>query len=234
MTVKFGFYTPLALPRVASASLLLDIRASQLSLSEGDSVSTWADMSGNGHNFTQTGSARPMYSKIEYGGIPYVRFDGVDDWMSCPDLFADNLDSFSVFVYGSFLSLVITKINNYSSGAGWEMDGGGSGVIIQENGGNNWIQKTLNPFNSGTLYDSILEVVSKSELHVYLDGSNVNETDQSAPPVNNYSTSEIIRIATRVDFGEFAGMDLMSFLIYAPSPAPADRDAIVAWLATHP
>lgn len=48
---------------------------------DGDPISTWADMSGNGNDLTNAGgSVRPTWKDDPDGdGLPLVRFDGVDD-----------------------------------------------------------------------------------------------------------------------------------------------------------
>lgn len=43
-------------------------------LSNGDPVSTWADLSGNGYNFTQTGGQRPTYNTGVLNGKPVLTF----------------------------------------------------------------------------------------------------------------------------------------------------------------
>lgn len=63
---------------VAGAMLWLD--ASQITgLSDGAAIATWPDMSGNGHDFTQSTSAmRPTYKAGILNGQPVARFDGGD------------------------------------------------------------------------------------------------------------------------------------------------------------
>lgn len=53
--------------------------ATQLSLNDGDSVSTWGDETGNGYDLT-AGTA-PIYKTSVINGNPVVRFDGVDDFL---------------------------------------------------------------------------------------------------------------------------------------------------------
>lgn len=49
-------------------------------LNNNDSVTTWADISGNGNDVTQsTGSKKPTYQTNQINGLPAVVFDGVDD-----------------------------------------------------------------------------------------------------------------------------------------------------------
>jgi hypothetical protein len=47
---------------------------SSFGLNDGDSVSSWLDSSGNGHEATQTGTARPIFKKNILNGNPVVRF----------------------------------------------------------------------------------------------------------------------------------------------------------------
>lgn len=57
--------------------------ASQLTgLTDGAAVSTFTDKSGNGRSPTALTTARPTYKTNIVGGLPVVRFDGVDDAMA--------------------------------------------------------------------------------------------------------------------------------------------------------
>jgi hypothetical protein len=70
------------------AGLLLWLDASRITgLNDGDAVTTWTDLTGNGWNATQgTASAKPTYRVV--GGLPVVQTDGVNDWLATtgPDL----------------------------------------------------------------------------------------------------------------------------------------------------
>ena len=68
-----GGFSPASLP-----GLKLWLDAAQITgLNDGDAVTTWADLSGNGNNATQaTGSKKPTWKTT------YVDFDGVDDVMA--------------------------------------------------------------------------------------------------------------------------------------------------------
>lgn len=84
----------LTLPQVASASLLLDLEADTLSLSDSDPVSLWADQSGNGHDFTASGDQRPT-KQTDGDNFPYVVGDANLQFMGSGN-FADNLPSIGV------------------------------------------------------------------------------------------------------------------------------------------
>jgi hypothetical protein len=66
----------------------------------GSPISFWNDISGNGNNSLQlTGVNQPLYISSGMNGLPTVRFDGTNDYLSVAD--ADNLDNtngVSVFV----------------------------------------------------------------------------------------------------------------------------------------
>lgn len=65
------------------AGLLLWLKADSLVLSDADPVVTWADSSGNGNDVTQgTANLRPTYRTNGINGLPVVRFDGTNDFLT--------------------------------------------------------------------------------------------------------------------------------------------------------
>jgi hypothetical protein len=73
-----GGFSPLSL----SPMFWLD--ATQLGLSNGASVSSFTDLSGNGNHFVQSVPAlRPTYNSTGINSRPSVQFDFVDDLMTC-------------------------------------------------------------------------------------------------------------------------------------------------------
>jgi len=56
--------------------------ANTLSLSDGESISQWDDLSGNGNHLTQSSSTeRPIFTSNILNGKPVVRFDGTNDYL---------------------------------------------------------------------------------------------------------------------------------------------------------
>lgn len=49
-----------------------------ISGSDGDLLSTWTDVSGNGNDATQTGSLRPFLTNAVFGSLSGVQFDGAN------------------------------------------------------------------------------------------------------------------------------------------------------------
>lgn len=76
------------------------LRADSLGLSNGASVSSWSDESGNGYDFAQATSAnQPTFVTGVANGLPAVRTDGTNDRMSS-SLPMTNTDNFTVFLAG--------------------------------------------------------------------------------------------------------------------------------------
>lgn len=67
-----------------SLSPLFWLDASQLGLSDGASVSSFTDLSGNGNHFVQAvPTLQPVYNSTGINSQPSVQFDYVDDIMTC-------------------------------------------------------------------------------------------------------------------------------------------------------
>ena len=72
--------------RLGSALRLWADAASLSALSDGDTLASWPDRSGGGHNLSQAAPSRqPVYRTGLLGGRGGVRFDGADDFLATPD-----------------------------------------------------------------------------------------------------------------------------------------------------
>ena len=68
-------------------------------LSDGASVATWSDSSGNGNNATQASSGnRPVWKQNVLNGYPVVRFNGTNSSLIGPNVFPTNSDYSVVYV----------------------------------------------------------------------------------------------------------------------------------------
>ncbi|MBD3636709.1 MAG: T9SS type A sorting domain-containing protein [Crocinitomicaceae bacterium] len=57
--------------------------ANELNLVNGNKVSNWQDMSGNGNDLSQTNATKqPIYTDGALNGLPVVTFDGADDFLT--------------------------------------------------------------------------------------------------------------------------------------------------------
>lgn len=92
---------------------LLHLDASELSLSDGASVTTWADKSGNGYDFTSAGASSPVFKTSGRLGHNTVLFDGTDDYME------------NGSVLGQFTNQNVTLVavyNSYVESGGLQLD----------------------------------------------------------------------------------------------------------------
>jgi hypothetical protein len=80
--------------------LVLALDASTVPGGDGALVSSWPDGSG-GAGASGSGSARPTLVSSGIGGVPSVRFDGVDDFLSLGSGFEDFRGGVSMFVVAS-------------------------------------------------------------------------------------------------------------------------------------
>jgi len=192
-------------------------------------VMAWLDQSGNGHDFTQSGTARP--SKQTIGGFPAVVFDGRNDWMLGSD-FADNPSSFTIFivageVIGSSNFLILSKINNSADGVGWYVARFvGASQLYWFNG--------LNAINVDITVDNhlfnltTLEKDSDSNGTIYINGDSTGSiVSGSAAP--GFSTVEPVRICTvgdpDINGDAYLGTRIRAIMIYTPALSASARAA---------
>ncbi len=98
-------------PWLPSSGLLALLRASSLSLSDGDPVSTWAPSVGTPGSLTGSGSARPTYRATgSPSGGPAVEFDGASDYLS--------LSSPSGLPTGASAGTIVAILSRMAGGAG--------------------------------------------------------------------------------------------------------------------
>jgi hypothetical protein len=115
------------LPPVAGPLIWLD--ANQETFADNDPVGQFTDWSGNGNNFTSSGTARPTFKTNRINGRPTVQADGVDDGMLLASLGAST--AWSVFFVGRLITNTGTK--NVLSVDEFGPDG--SYILFQFNGG---------------------------------------------------------------------------------------------------
>lgn len=206
-----------------------------------DRVNTWADQSGYGRNFTQSGEARPTLATV--GGYPCVQFNGVDKWMLGQDWDAlDNLDSFTVFaVLNWTVSAVITKVANDGctdpGSVGWSAHSV-AGLRLNSSSANGISQRAL-PDPTTKVVCSI-EAISKSELHSYVDGV-LSDRESGGGYVEgsgagNIANSEPVRLGIDGAAGScdpYGFGSLYAIRVYSPAPDATERAAIEATLAAR-
>ncbi len=108
-----------ALPLPQAASIIAKWDAGTLGLSDGAAVASWADTIA-GYTGTQgTGANQPIFKANQFGGLPTVRFDGVNDVLQCgrPAALVTAVDTNQVFTLVVVCRVVSAKSNGMVFGA---------------------------------------------------------------------------------------------------------------------
>ena len=98
----------------SGVALTVWFKADTISGSDGDSVSAWADSSGNAHNVAQATSARqPTLQTSELNGENVVRFDGSNDIVSDGDIAALDVGTGNIWMACVFKSADTGAAQNF-------------------------------------------------------------------------------------------------------------------------
>lgn len=215
---------------------LLDLQADTLALNDGDPVGTWADQSGQGHNFTQTGSARPTKQTVSSKSA--VVLDGVDDWMLGSN-FADNPGELLVFAAMIFAqcNALITKMDGAYSDAGWDIAPRNIGSLISNAGGVIYKYNDVDGTNFPALNNQPVvlryAVESYTSLKAYINGNQSNNGGGSGT-VTDISNSQPVRIGrdNQIVDGYGAG-SVYALMLISPLPNATNTAALEARLAAR-
>lgn len=147
------------------AGLKLWLKADAITgLADGASVATWADSSGSGNDATQsTAGYRPIYKTGIVNGLPVVRLDGADDWLSTPSI--GSIATWTVFVVAK---------NTTMSGAYFLAAGSDNAALITDFTAGKWeyydSPRTVIGNTSTTLFAVITSAVGGSAGGVWYIG----------------------------------------------------------------
>jgi hypothetical protein len=223
----------LALPQVASATLLCDLPADDLALGL---LSTWTDASGNAHHFTAVGATRPTVAVID--GYKAVDFNGTNNWMSGGD-FADNLEKFAVFTATrlsaeNFQNVLIMRADYTNSQQGWQFENGGDTdpEFIFADNANNYVD-SYGPAGRNVILPCVqsFEKLSNSESKCFFNGVNSGDTYTNGT-VTDFSAAVPVTIgasAVPSNFNSCAYHRILMYQITDTENWHTDRDALAAW-----
>ena len=100
--------------RLSAGTLTAWYKADSISGSDGDSVSAWADSSGNGHDTSQASAARkPTLQTNELNSKSVVRFDGSNDIVSDGDIAALDVGTGDIWLASVFKSTDDSAAQNF-------------------------------------------------------------------------------------------------------------------------
>lgn len=208
--------------------------ASTLLLSDNTPVDTWVDQSGNGYNATATLTARPLLKTSVLNGKNVVRFDGINDFMTCGNAYAWGT-SMSFVVVFKFITTT-TAFQQIIS----KSDGGFGGLELRQNVTNDVIQWTNSTFSltsgAGNFTSFGIHVVtflnqSPWTGQIFKNGAtNLGSNNWSAPGASNSSQSILLGARVVASPALFANMDLAEIIVYDRVITTQERDSIENYL----
>ncbi len=148
-------------------------------LNDGDAVTTWPDLSGNGNDATQaTAAKKPVYKVNIINGKPVVRFDGLDDFLALTWAGGDLAQPTTVFA--------VVKDSVPASTTSYRIfcDGGGDSLkrqtlySVYPTDQHFWGYYSGSVINSTTAVDTSAHIVgaifSGASSVLYLDGASIS------------------------------------------------------------
>jgi archaellin len=195
-------------------------------LNDGDPVATWEDAHTSNKDLTQaTSAARPTYQTNELNGLPIVRFDGTDDWMTNTGFtLAQPTTVFIVFVP--------RLVNSSSQVFVYDGLGGNRQALF-------WQADDRLRYYAGTVIDSSTAVTQDAEQLVTVvfngasSGIEINGAAGSAGNAGAQGFSSTINLgAQQSGAADFAQIDVAEFLVYDTALSAGDRDSVESYLTT--
>ena len=207
-------------------------------LSDGDTVTTWADSSGLGNDATQSdGSKKPIYKVSIINGKPVLRFDGVNDILATAAV-ANSNDAATVIIvakvttktaYGHFVCY-----GTNLSGSWNFRQTGTTGRLTLSNGETNIGAGAINDSTpDGTTADlqgqgfKVLagDVTSGNLWTIWENGG---EKD-TATETFTLSASEVLTVGGRPDLG-FLNGDIAEVIVFNSALSVSNREGIQTYL----
>lgn len=197
-------------------------------LADTDPVATWPDLSGNGRDATQaTGVSQPLYRTAQVNGLPAVKFDGSNDYLTVAYALANASGSDATH----FLVLsgtVGTPLSTRSGGSkGWIIRHsiyahiGGSPNISTGLGVSTWQLLTVE--RSG------LSIATRVNAAASSSGT-ISSFGASAVAVTHLGGEDGTDDASSAPNTQFADHFVAELLSYSAALGTTDRDAVEAYL----
>jgi len=240
---ELGAIESIFTPRnIAGLSLWLD--ASQIAgLSGTDSLATWPDLSGNGNDAVQsTEGFKPTYQTDVINGLPVVRFDGTDDYLSATDSASLQPADLTIFIVSNFSSLkegdqkFFAKSRNSESAAGatWQTTiYEANDLLYQTKNAGSWQSVAANDYiYTGAYITTITHNQSTEAVNIYKDGSAFS-TSSSITQAFDYATDPLY-IGARINGSTIEHHlqgDIAEMIIYDSALSTVGRGKVETYLA---
>ena len=213
--------------------LVLELRADDLTLADGEPVSLWPDTSGQGNDATQPDTGRqPTYAATGMNGQPTLLFDGASDYLDVADDPTLQLpDEFTIFAVVNLdattsgtddIQTVLSKEASFSNRNYW---------LVQWDG--DWAGR-VSP-NTPTV-DGLAASTDPEVLSYRADGQLTLTTTGATAAGDSYGTIDTqaapLRIGEQADDGDrhFTGA-ISAILLYDRALDDTERDDVTGHLA---
>lgn len=187
------------------AGLKLWLRAGSLSLSDGDPVSSWTDLSGNANHAVQaSGTKQPLFKTAIINGKDVVRFDGVDDVLVAPTPIGPPCSCFVVctphggaeIAYSIYVLTAGIWISQRLSGVNW---GSFMSALGEQNAGEDLaedvptlLEQTCNSPSPTILYRNGVQKISTAD--IVASGAATNVQIGADDPASRWVNGDIAEV----------------------------------------
>lgn len=194
--------------------------ATELSLSDGDSVSTWSDQTGNGYDLT-AGTA-PTYKTGIINGNPVVRFDGVDDFLDVA--FSTISQPNHIFIVVQYRSVDSTSSGNQYT---FDSDDSNNRELFRQFEGNWGIFAGSNLFGSAADTSAHIgtALYNGSSSSLRIDGADDATGDAGADGLGG------LTVGSSSSDSDFGPVDIGEIVVCDGELSTSDRDAEESRLA---
>jgi hypothetical protein len=207
------------------AGLQTWLKADAISASDGDPVATWEDSHTSNNDATQgTGGSQPTYQTNEINGLPVVRFDGTDDFMTVAGVTNNDATRTVFCVYRIVTAVSLRMVFGWGVSAGVEM-GGTAGQIryrVNEAG------STVNIGSTGLSAHIVsLRYNGTSSLDAYYDSGAASNFD----PNDTYqSGTTALSLGARPGASNPGNVEIAEFLVFDSALSDTDLDDVRGYL----
>lgn len=232
-------------PNAVNAALWLDASDFSTITTDTNTVTQWADKSGNSRNAVQTTStARPLLIQ-NTNNVPIVRFDGVDDFMTINSEFFPSGAPSNI----SFIIVAAVQENNGGFGGVITTNPGlnntGCGLVVNSSRNYNLFPPLLSSTRSGANFSLITAVARAAVTGVMTQFFNgvLDRTGTYTTNVTNATTTVLGKY--RVGDTNFGAVDIAELIVVTNTSSQVIQQQIegyIAWkwglqtalVATHP
>ncbi len=211
------------------AGCLLWVRADLGVTKDGSNlVSTWADQSGAGRDFTEAGSSRPLWVTSLVNGHAGVRFDGSNDKMKTAD-FAQ-AQPYHYFVIGNWVSFTTDDTlvcpDNDASVAKIRCAGSSSPATIDiRQGATSGAEVTGVASGAWHLYRCLMNGTSST---LALDaGTPDTDTDNMSSAIDGFT------LGAAGNSSQYGNVEIAEFVVYSAAISGTDLTNLLAYFQTR-